>query len=262
MLPPFVREYTLNAVAGAPDVLERLLSDVAPDDSAWDRRPDPARFTLREVVGHLADWNGVFLDRIALTRDEEGPHFPARSPEGVARESGSFGAAPAASLARFRAGRAEMMPILRALEPEQWERVGFIVGHPVASGAISIEAWIVQIVGHDGYHLRQAAEWLKLGSKDDVDRKSAETNPAEANLRGIKGTAISYHVYENWRAQGHYAKVHLSHCGQCKNGQGTHPGAGNSNGKWHGPFASLNEATAAAHKASRVVSNCQHCLKG
>ena len=163
MLPPFVREYALTALAGAPDVLERLLAGVAPADPVWDRRPDPARFTLREVVGHLADWNGVFLDRITRTRDEEGPQVPARSPEDVARESGSFRAAPAVSLARFRAGRAEMAPILRALESAQWERVGFLVGHPQVSGPVSIEAWIVQIVGHDGYHLRQVAEWLKQG---------------------------------------------------------------------------------------------------
>jgi len=161
MLPTFVREYALTALTGTPDVLERLLAGVAPDNPAWDRRPDPSRFTLREVVGHLADWNSVFLNRVTRARDEEEPQVFTQSAEDVARESGSFGAAPADSLARFRAGRAEMVPILRALEPEQWERIGFIVGHPVASGAVSIEAWIVQIVGHDGYHLRQVAEWLR-----------------------------------------------------------------------------------------------------
>jgi len=167
MLPSFVREYTLNAVAGAPDVLERLLTGVTPTDSAWDRRPDPARFTLREVVGHLADWNGVFLDRITRTRDEDRPSLRFRTPEDVAQESGSFQAAPDVSLARFRAGRAQMAPILRALAPEQWERVGSLPGHPQITGDVSIEAWIVQIVGHDGYHMKQVAEWLREGHQDD-----------------------------------------------------------------------------------------------
>ena len=162
MLPPFVREYTLTAVAGAPDVLERLLVGVAPTDPVWDRRPDPARFTLREVVGHLADWNGIFLDRIVRTRDEDRPSLTFRTPEDVAQASGSFGADPVALLARFRAGRAEMSPVLRALTPEQWERAGTLPGHPQVTGEVSIEAWIVQIVGHDGYHMRQIAEWLRL----------------------------------------------------------------------------------------------------
>ena len=161
MLPAFVHGYVLTTLAGTPDVLERLLVGVSPTDSVWDRRPDPARFTLREIVGHLADWNGVFLDRITRTRDQDGPSLTAHKPEDVARRSGSFEAAPAESLARFRAGRAEMLSILRALEPAQWELAGTILGHPVATGTITIEAWIVQTAGHDGYHLQQIAQWLK-----------------------------------------------------------------------------------------------------
>ena len=161
MLPPFVREYALTALAGTPDVLERLLADVAPADPVWDRRPDPDRFTLREIVAHLADWNGIFLERIMRARDEDRPILLFRSAEDVARDHGSFQAAPAASLARFRVGRVEMMPVLQTLAPEQWERAGTLPGHPKARGEISIEAWIVQIVGHDGYHMRQIAEWLK-----------------------------------------------------------------------------------------------------
>ena len=162
MLPTFVHSYVLTTLAGAPDVLERLLADVSPSDAIWDWRPDPARFTLREIVGHLADWNGVFLDRITQTRDQDEPALQSRKPEDVAQETGSFLAAPAASLARFRAGRAEMLPIFRSLEPDQWERAGTILGHPVARGTITIEAWIVQIAGHDGYHLQQIAQWLKI----------------------------------------------------------------------------------------------------
>ncbi len=84
-----------------------------------------------------------------------------RTPDEVARASGSFGAAPDVSLARFHAGRAQMMPILRALAPEQWERIGFLPGHPPIIGPVSIEAWIVQIVAHDAYHMRQVAEWME-----------------------------------------------------------------------------------------------------
>ena len=33
MLPPFVREYTLNAVAGAPDVIEAWIVQIAGHDA-------------------------------------------------------------------------------------------------------------------------------------------------------------------------------------------------------------------------------------
>ncbi|MDQ2798708.1 MAG: DinB family protein, partial [Armatimonadota bacterium] len=69
------------------------------------------------------------------------------------------------SLARFRAGRAELAAILRNLEPAAWERTGDIVNHPSASGAVSIEAWVMAITGHDGYHLQQIAQWIKPGNE-------------------------------------------------------------------------------------------------
>lgn len=166
MLLPFVRDYTLTAITGTPDVLERLLDGIASTDSVWDRRPDPERFTLREIAAHLADWNGVWQERITRIRDEEEPRLVVRRPDDVGRESGSFLAAPADSLLRFRASRAELLPILRSLEGAQWERAGEIIGHPSASGMVSIESWLLVILGHDGYHLRQIAEWLKASQKN------------------------------------------------------------------------------------------------
>src|SRR5437879_4197786 len=61
MLPVFARKYVLAGLTGSPDVLEALLKDVGPNDPAWDKRPDPERFTIREVLAHLADWEGIFL---------------------------------------------------------------------------------------------------------------------------------------------------------------------------------------------------------
>ena len=46
---------------------------------------------------------------------------------------------------------------------------------------------------------------------------------------------MTYRVYENWRAQGHYTKIHRSECGSCKNGQGIYPDLGHENGAWNGP---------------------------
>ncbi len=160
MLPSFVRDYTLTAIGGAPDVLERLLADVAFNDPIWDCRPDPARFTLREITAHLADWNGVFLSRITRTRDEEEPRLLFQSADEVARANSSFEVAPEVSLTRFRESRAELVSVLRALEPEQLDRIGFLPGHPQIKGAVSIEAWNYAIVGHDGYHLQQVTQWL------------------------------------------------------------------------------------------------------
>jgi hypothetical protein len=166
MMPSFVRDYALTAIAGAPDVLEQLVKGIALDDPRWDYRPDPERFTLREIVGHLADWNGVYFDRITRIRDEEMPSLLVRNPEEVGRVSGSFQAPPDVSLAHFRAGRAELAAVLGALELVAWKRTGEIINHPSASGAVSIEAWNYASVGHDGYHLQQVAQWLNASQEN------------------------------------------------------------------------------------------------
>jgi len=70
MLPDRIHFYLLTDLECAPDVLARLLADVA-EPAMWDRRPDSDRFTLREMAAHLADWEGVFLARLTQTRDEE-----------------------------------------------------------------------------------------------------------------------------------------------------------------------------------------------
>src|SRR3712207_1628089 len=71
MLPANVHGYLLGALEGAPDLFDHLLRGLTDEEA--DRRPDPERFTLREMMAHLADWEEVFARRMALTRDEEYP---------------------------------------------------------------------------------------------------------------------------------------------------------------------------------------------
>ena len=161
MLPSFGITYLLTALGGTPDVLDALLAKRPADDSVWDARPDPERFTLREIVAHLADWEDVFLDRLVRTRDEEAPTLPVVDPERLARERDYAHHDSHGDLARFRAGRERLVGFLSALEPAQWERAGQIVrGDPPVSHNVTLEAWAVQVLAHDGYHTRQAAQWL------------------------------------------------------------------------------------------------------
>ncbi len=69
-----------------------------------------------------------------------------------------------------------------------------------------------------------------------------------------------YWVYENWRADGHKARVHLGDCPFCNHGRGIHPLASDDNGRWHGPFATLGQARQAASGLGRNVSECRKCL--
>jgi hypothetical protein len=69
----------------------------------------------------------------------------------------------------------------------------------------------------------------------------------------------NFWVYENWRAHGHRATVHRGNCGSCNCGGGVHGGGLTSNGKWHGPFQSADEARSAVSHEARIRT-CTRCL--
>ena len=152
MLPEKLHRYLLIDLESAPDVLETLLGG---SDPTWDRRPDPERFTLREVAAHLADWDSVFLGRLVQTRDHDNALLQGLDEGQVAVDHDYAHADPAECLARYAAGRAKIVAFLRALSPEQWARSA----HHTELGPITIEAQAALIAFHDGYHRQQVIAW-------------------------------------------------------------------------------------------------------
>ena len=167
MLPLKLHRYLLIDLESAPDVLAKLLEGVP--GSAWDMRPDPERFTLREVVAHLADWDQVFLGRMRQTRDADAPTLQGLDEGQVAVDNGYAHSDPHESLARYGANRAEIVEFLRALTPEQWPRTG---SH-TELGPITLEAQAALIAFHDGYHRRQVVCYVS-GESAEWEVKDAE----------------------------------------------------------------------------------------
>ena len=154
MLPENTRKYLLNGIAGAPVIIDWMLQRATEKD--YDRRPDPERFTLREVMAHLADWEGVWRERMTAMKTQNRPTLQGYD-EGQWAIDHDYAHANFAEQQRlFRDGRAALMDLLRELSPKDWERLG----NHTELGPLSIEALAVQILGHDAYHLRQIAEWL------------------------------------------------------------------------------------------------------
>ena len=157
MLPAISRRYLLNALEGTPDVVERLLKNLALANPIWDFRPDAARFTAREIVAHLADWEVVVGERARRTLIENEPLLPSWDETQAAVEGDYARADPNESLRRFRNGRAATLSILNQIAEDDWQRVAFREG----IGEMSLEGQVVLAAGHDGYHTRQIAQWLE-----------------------------------------------------------------------------------------------------
>ena len=70
---------------------------------------------------------------------------------------------------------------------------------------------------------------------------------------------MTFHIYENWRAEGHKARIHRSTCPYCNHGRGIHPEASDRNGRWHGPFHTYQLALREARATGGRVTNCRAC---
>jgi len=152
-IPKQTIKYLLSGLAGSPDVMERLLAGIS--DTELDARPDPERFTLREAVSHMADWEGVWLERIDRTLDEDTPFLPGYDEGQWAIDHDYAHAKLPEQLAKFRSGREKIIARLSDLPAEAWLR-------PARHGEwgdTTVFAMAALILGHDGYHLKQIVDF-------------------------------------------------------------------------------------------------------
>lgn len=154
----YTRDYIRKALAGTPDVLELLLSGLPLEHPLWDNRPEPDRWTLREITAHLAAWDEIFAERIELTSTLTEPEFGHVDVDEQATRLQFAISDPRHNMLVFRERRAALMEFLDSLEEDHWERL--CRRH---FGTMSIAEQIALILAHDNYHLQQVSQWLRIG---------------------------------------------------------------------------------------------------
>ncbi|HEV8599116.1 MAG TPA: DinB family protein [Gemmatimonadales bacterium] len=152
---PFFAAY----IAGVPegDLLARLESQLRETIGALAGLPEsqgdyayaPGKWTLKEVLGHMADAERVFCYR--ALRFARGDASPLTSfDEKLWVPNSGAGARSVADLQdELRVVRAATLALLRHVPPEAAERRGSVSGKEVSVRAL---AWI--IAGHERHHLR------------------------------------------------------------------------------------------------------------
>lgn len=145
-------DYIVNGLEAGPRVQASLLAH----EVDWDRRPDPDRFSLREMVAHLADWEDIWAGRVHRFLTEEHPMLESIDEGKIAAERDYATQDPRANLARYAAGRETLVANLRALPIEAWARTG----HRQFVGDLTLFELAALIAGHDNYHLKQTVDFL------------------------------------------------------------------------------------------------------
>lgn len=150
---PYARNYLFTALEAQPELFAKALAGLTTEEA--DRRPDPNRFNIREVMAHLAEWEGVFLNRMQRIVEEDRPTLPGYD-EGVwAIEHDYASKDPLDQLSLFKEGRQKMVAYLRDRTTADWQRTG---DRPEI-GVITLEALTLLIPLHDTYHLQQVYQW-------------------------------------------------------------------------------------------------------
>ncbi|MBC8103579.1 MAG: DinB family protein [Cytophagales bacterium] len=136
----------------------RVLYDTLLDGLAAaeaDARPDPDRFTLREMLAHVAEWEAIFLQRMERIRAETMPTLPDLDEGQLAIENRYDTLDPAAQQQLFAGRRARTVTFLQSLTPDEWRREGL---RPEI-GSVSVADIAILMALHDNYHLEQIARF-------------------------------------------------------------------------------------------------------
>ena len=131
-----------------PVLLETMLAGLSSDLLRW--KPAPDRWSISEVLAHLADAEELFAERIRRFVVEDSPHLKKHEqpPEGYSQGT------PQEHLSHLTYARRENIQFLNAAPPE----IGARTAVHSELGQITLEQMLNEWASHDLGHIRQIAE--------------------------------------------------------------------------------------------------------
>lgn len=147
----------LPVLAAQRGEVRRAVAGVKEQDAGF--RYAEGKWSIREVIGHLADTERVFAYRaLCFARGEQAP-LPAFDENAYVRQAG-FDAVPLAELiAGFEATRDASLQLFRQLSAEAWRRSGTASGKSMAVRSL---AFIIP--GHVRHHLGVLRDRYRVGA--------------------------------------------------------------------------------------------------
>ena len=137
-----------------PTILRRIVDGVPAERRAESLGED--RFTLLEMVCHLADYEDVFLDRMRATVERDLPEFERIDVSERAKTKKYAERDMDEELTVFENRRRDTITFLEERSAEELDR------ELVQSfGRMSLKEFVAVLTGHDLYHLEQASEYLR-----------------------------------------------------------------------------------------------------
>jgi hypothetical protein len=135
-----------------PILLETMLRDLPEDLMRW--KPAPERWSIAEVLGHLADLEMVYADRTRRMVTEETPTLEKYDAAGTVVIGDYVRGSAGENLTFFIKMRRSTLILLRSIPTDSGEREAT---HSEL-GTITLHQMLSEWASHDLGHLRQIAE--------------------------------------------------------------------------------------------------------
>ncbi len=137
----------IDQYLAGPGQLRSALAGLNPEQ--LDAHPIPGKWSIKEVVCHIADYEPVYADRMKRVIAEDKPMLLAGSPDAFVARLAYDQRNVDEELSLIEIVRSQMARILRSLQPEDLQRTG---NHSVR-GPVALESLLQQITDHIPHHL-------------------------------------------------------------------------------------------------------------
>jgi uncharacterized damage-inducible protein DinB len=137
------------AVSGLPDKTLRY-------------KPSPDKWSILEILGHLADIEIVYAYRLRQMLADEEPVIAPMDQNAWARNLRYLEAAPAELVALYGLNRHHNLRLLRRLTPGDLEKAAF---HPEHKREVTVAEVVQMMSGHGANHLEQIERLKKEAVK-------------------------------------------------------------------------------------------------
>ncbi len=149
----------LAVAAATPAKIASLIRGLGPRQLA--KRPAPGKWSIQEIINHLADTEMVMCCRARWIAFEERPTLVPfdqdRWAAGRAREQEAL----AETIERFRLLRRSQMRLFRTASAQDLQRTGM---HP-ERGIVTLREQLETLAGHDLNHLAQIQRLVASGGR-------------------------------------------------------------------------------------------------
>jgi len=144
----------MSILAATPRQLARLVKGVS--RNRLSQRPAPGKWSVTEILAHLADSELVYGYRIRLILEAGSPPIQSTDQEAWARFSDYARQDPALSLEALRITRERLVLLLKKLPRESWD----LHGMHSERGKETVTRVVEMLAGHDLNHMMQVRDRL------------------------------------------------------------------------------------------------------